>query len=310
MAGGEVRRARRMAVAAAAVVCLLTATACADDKPRATGSKPAAPQPLGAEERELLHDTEQTLLRQCMRQQGFRLWNVPLKPVPEQREFPYAVDDVTWAREHGYGSDLQERAEKLRTEDPNRRYFEGLTAEGRAAAKAALHGRDRRGGPSVTLPGGGVARRSGDGCTAQAQTRLYGDFARWFRTKTFTDNLTGLRTARVSAEPAFRKAVKDWSSCMRGKGHAYDDPGRARRAFTAPMAGKTAAATGRTRSAEVSTAVAEAECARGSGLSEVAERLHRRHGERLRAEYREQVNERLRLEHAALLRVPRLSASR
>ncbi|MFD5949810.1 hypothetical protein ACFWAZ_29290 [Streptomyces collinus] len=310
MAGGEVRRARRMAVAAAAVACLLTATACADDKPRAAGPKPAAPQPLGAEERELLHDTEQTLLRQCMRQQGFRLWKVPLKPVPEQREFPYAVDDVKWAREHGYGSDLQERAEKLRTEDPNRRYFEGLPAERRAAARAALHGRDRRGGPSVTLPGGGVARRSGDGCTAQAQTRLYGDFARWFRTKTFTDNLTGLRTARVGAEPAFRKAVKDWSSCMRGRGHAYDDPGRARRAFTAPTAGKTAAATGRTRSAEVSTAVAEAECARGSGLSEVAERLHRRHGERLRAEYREQVNERLRLEHAALLRVPGLSASR
>jgi hypothetical protein len=297
-------------VAAAAVACLLTATACADEKPRATGSEPAAPRPLGAKDRELLHDTEQALLRQCMRQQGFRLWKVSLKPVPEQREFPYVVDDVKWASEHGYGSDIQQRAEQLRTEDPNRRYFEGLPVERRSAAKAALHGRDREGGPSVTLPGGGVARRSGDGCTAQAQTRLYGDFARWFRTKTFTDNLTGLRMARVSAEPTFRKAVKDWSSCMRGKGHAYDDPVQARRAFTAPAAGRTAAAARRARSAEVSTAVAEAECARGSGLSEVAERLHRRHGERLRAEYRAQVNERLRLEHAALLRVPGLSSSR
>ncbi|MFF7871178.1 hypothetical protein ACFZCT_32705 [Streptomyces qaidamensis] len=297
-------------MAAAALACLLTATACADEKPHATGSKRAAPRPLDDTERELLHDTEQTLLRQCMRQEGFRLWKVSLKPVPEQRAFPYVVDDVKWAREHGYGSDIQQRAERLRAEDSNRRYFEGLPVERRAAAKAALHGRDRKGGPSVTLPGGGVVRRSGDGCTAQAQTRLYGDFARWFRTKTFTDNLTGLRMAGVSAEPAFRKAVKDWSSCMRGKGHAYDDPGQARRAFTAPAAGRTAAADGRSRSAEVGTAVAEAECARGSGLSEVAERLHRRHGERLRAEYREQVNERLRLEHAALLRVPGLSSSR
>ncbi|MFC8144073.1 hypothetical protein ACFUKV_20430 [Streptomyces paradoxus] len=310
MAGGGTRRAHPVAVAAAAVACLLTATACADENPRATGSEQAAPRPLGDKERELLHDTEQALLRQCMRQAGFRLWKVPLKPVPEQREFPYAVDDVKWAREHGYGSDIRQRAERLRTQDPNRRYFEGLTAERKAAAKAALHGRDRRGGPSVTLPGGGVARRSGDGCTAQAQTRLYGDFARWFRTKTFTDNLTGLRMARVSAEPAFRKAVKDWSSCMRGKGHAYNDPEQARRAFSTPAAGKTAAAAGGDRSAEVGTAVAEAECARGSGLSEVAGRLHRRHGERLRAEYREQVNERLRLEQAALLRVPALSSSR
>ncbi|MFJ5731746.1 hypothetical protein [Streptomyces paradoxus] len=191
-----------------------------------------------------MHDTEQDLLRQCMRQEGFRLWKVPLEPVPEQREFPYVVDDVKWAREHGYGSDIRQRAERLRAEDPNRRYFEGLSSERRAAAKAALHGRDRSGGPSVTLPGGGVVRRSGDGCTAQAQTRLYGDFARWFRAKTFTDNLTGLRMARVTAEPAFRKAVKNWSSCMRGTGHAYDDPGQARRAFSTPEAGKAAGGAG------------------------------------------------------------------
>ncbi|MFI8895680.1 hypothetical protein [Streptomyces paradoxus] len=296
---------------AAAMACLLTATACADEKPHATGSEPAASRPLGDKERELLHDTEQDLLRQCMRQEGFRLWKVPLEPVPEQREFPYVVDDVKWAREHGYGSDIRQRAERLRAEDPNRRYFEGLSTERRAAAKAALHGRDREGGPSVTLPGGGVVRRSGDGCTAQAQTRLYGDFARWFRTKTFTDNLTGLRMARVTAEPAYRKAVKDWSSCMRGKGHDYNTPDQARRAFSTPEAGTTAAAAGQDRSAEVGTAVAEAECAaRAGGLSEVAERLHRRHGERLRAEYRQQVNDRLRLEHAALLRVPALASSR
>ncbi|MGW6647384.1 hypothetical protein [Streptomyces iakyrus] len=135
----------------------------ADEKPRATGSEPAAPRPLGARDREPLHDTEQALLQQCMRQQGFRLWKVSLDPVPEQREFPCVVDDVKWAREHGCGSDIRQRAERLRTEDPNRRYFEGLSAERRAAAKAALHGRDREGSPSVTLPGGGVARRGGDG---------------------------------------------------------------------------------------------------------------------------------------------------
>ncbi|QLE70326.1 hypothetical protein FGW37_00730 [Streptomyces rectiverticillatus] len=61
-------------------------------------SEPSAAPPGPTEaEKDILHDAEQRLLRDCM--------------------------GAEWARQHGYGSDLERRREETRWNDPNQRYF-------------------------------------------------------------------------------------------------------------------------------------------------------------------------------------------
>lgn len=254
----------------------------------------SAPSPVSTAERSLLYDAEQTLIRQCMSRHGFTVREVPEHPIPEHRDFPYVVDDVAWAREHGYGSDLERRARALRDADPNRRYAQSLGAERRAEAMNALHGRERN-ALTVTLPSGVEAGRSDEGCTAEAETELYGDLAAWFRAEAVSQELSGLRRSQVTADPAYTGAVRAWSACMRTRGLPHPDPSAARARFLdAP--GEA------TPTEERRTAVAEAECALSSGLSDTVGRLSGRYGDALKAEHHSVFRERDRLQRAALPR--------
>ncbi|MER5216676.1 hypothetical protein ABT063_40635 [Streptomyces sp. NPDC002838] len=250
--------------------------------------------PVSTAERSLLYDAEQTLIRRCMSRHGFTVRKVPEHPLPEHRDFPYVVDDVAWAREHGYGSDLERRARALRDTDPNRRYAESLGAERRAAAMDALHGR-KRNALTVTLPSGAEVGRSDEGCTAEAETELYGDLAAWFRAEAVTQAVSGLRRSQVTADPAYTGAVRAWSACMHGRGLPHPDPAAARARFL-DTPGKG------TPTEERRTAVAEAECALSSGLSDTVGRLTSRYGDALKAEHHSVFRERDRLRRAALPR--------
>lgn len=259
-----------------------------------TEASSGVPAPASAAERSLLYDAEQTLVQRCMKRHGYTLSKVPEHPVPEQRDFPYVVDDVAWARRHGYGSDLERQARALRNADPNRRYAQSLGAERRAAALDALHGR-RRNALTVRLPSGAEVGRSDEGCTAEAERELYGDLTAWFRAEAVTQALSGLRRSQVTADPAYADAVRAWSACMRGRGLPHPTPEAARARFLDAPGEATPAE-------ERRTAVAEAECAQSSGLSRTVARLRGHYGDELRAEHRSAFRERDRLRREALPR--------
>lgn len=250
---------------------------------------PAPAGPVTAEERRILDRAESLLTRDCVTRAGFQMWLVPSPPADELRSFPYIVDDVAWARKHGFGSDLVEAVDARRLTDPNQRYVSGLSPERREAVLAALNGA-RPEGLEARLPSGGVMRRSAEGCTSEAQRRLYGDLTEWYRSSKVVADLSYLRQRRVLADPAWTAALRPWARCLRQQGYAADSPERLRESVAT-----------RGRADEIAAAVAEARCAQG-GLAATARALDARHGDELTATYHKDVAARNRLEHGALPR--------
>ncbi|WP_215453338.1 hypothetical protein [Streptomyces sp. ATCC 21386] len=288
------QRTALVGISAAAVFVVVSCNV-----PQAPRDPPvSAPSSLTEREQDLLHNAEEHLTVSCMAARGFRRWAVPRRPLPEDRDFPYVVDDAKWAARHGYGSELQARRERLRVNDPNQRYFSSLPAADQQRAVAALNGEQSADRLEVRMPTGATAGRVADGCTAQAQEELYGDLAAWFRADMIAGALPALRHQQVSADSEFKAAVKKWSTCMRDRGLGYTDPYQARAAFTRSSAPHTEAH----QRQEVRTAVAEAQCADTSGLTATARSLDRRYDTRLRERYQDAVRDRLRLAHAALPR--------
>jgi hypothetical protein len=300
----------------AVVAGLVTLGACSVRSAATGAGVPAGPADppaqVTADEERLLWDAEQLLLRDCMAEHGFKYWVAPRNPVAEDRDFPYVVDDMGWARRHGYGSDVLEQITRLRAQNPNRRYLEALPAERRRAAFAALNGEGPRPGAvarrpdelEARLPTGGVVRRSAVSCTSQAQRRLYGDLPTWYRVTKVVQNLNGVRKARVIQDPRFTAAVSAWSACMRQRGHPYADPREARAKTT--LNGSAGPRSRKAREAEVGTAVAEAACAHAAGLSAVARDLDEKYGRALDEQYRsdfttERRMQRQALNHAAMI---------
>ncbi|MBB5857561.1 hypothetical protein ACFQ05_18305 [Amycolatopsis umgeniensis] len=268
-----------------AVVCLvpLAVTGCA--------AAPELRALTGREEAEL-HDAEQFLVRDCMARHGFRLWITTYDRRAEPERFPYVIDDIDWASRHGYGTELRRNADARA--DSNKVYFDGLPAEGRKAAVAALNGTGP-GRVETVPPAGGLLSRYDNGCTSQTWRELYGDLAAWYRASKIAEALPGLWRGRVVTDPAFTAAVARWSGCMKEAGLPYESPAAARAAISAPDAGAGG-------DGEIRTAVAEATCAGRTGLAATARELDRSRQADVRAEYREGLETRLRLQLAALPR--------
>ncbi|WP_405590762.1 hypothetical protein [Streptomyces sp. NBC_01190] len=264
---------------------------------------------------------ERLLERDCMQGRGFRFWVVPPAPDSAHREFPYAVDDIAWATAHGYGSDLLARARRDAAADPNQRYLLSLPPDRRTVLIAALNG-PRPTGLTADLPGGVRVSHSDEGCTAEAERKLYGDLPAWFRATRVTAELTGERVAMVQRDPRFLSARARWAGCMKAAGLPYADPQQSRAAATEPErrpgTGATeperspGTATGpgpaASRAREIRVAVAEATCARSTGLSAVSASLDRSYGARLRRRYPRTYSDVARLSEAALPRARALIA--
>ncbi|MGW5081214.1 hypothetical protein [Micromonospora echinospora] len=263
--------------------------------PAASAPAVSAPPP-SAPPAEVLYAATQLLIRDCMQRRGFRYWPVPRRPVPELREFPYVLDDVSYARRHGYGGVLERRLQEAMAADPNARYVRELPPERGAAAVRAVNGDP--GEPDAlraTLPTGGVLRRSSHSCTSEAERRLYLDLPGWYRAVKITDNLAGLRVGRVLADPRYADGVTAWRRCMRAAGHDVADPAAARASVPEPASGSVAAG-------EVGLAVSEATCATRTGLGRLSRRLDAEHRRAVERRFRTEVADRLRLESAALPR--------
>ncbi|WP_433308371.1 hypothetical protein ACQP0U_17670 [Micromonospora sp. CA-269861] len=305
---GALRPGRRaiVVIVTLAVALPLAASSIAGARPGSTSARtapistpstdPAPAGPVGAEDRRILIRAESLLTRECMIRAGFQMWLGTSPPADELLSFPYVVDDVAWARKHGFGSDLVEAVDARRRADPNQRYVSGLSPERREAFLAALNGA-RPEGLEARLPSGGVMRRSAEGCTSEAQRLLYGDLAEWYRSSKVVADLTYLRQRRVLADPAWTAALRPWARCLRQQGYAADTPERLRESVGT-----------RGRAHEIAAAVAEARCAQ-NGLAAATRALDARHGDELTAAYHQDVAARNRLEHGALPRARAMAAA-
>jgi hypothetical protein len=253
----------------------------------------ALPRPLTAAELDLLGRARQVLTGECMARHGFR-WVLPdARPsgLPELPEFPFVVDDVQWARQHGYGSDIIQQRQKTRGADPNAQYLAALPADRRAAATVALRGPGPW-GLEVRLPDGSRVSRSDKGCESEALRGLYSDLLGWFRGTRTVNTFPSLAYERMVRDPMLEGAVEAWARCMRAAGLAYPSP----------QALRTALGPDPPQAREVRFAVAEATCATGTPLGRTARQLNQRYLAQLTDQYRAEVVTLRRLQLAALSR--------
>lgn len=276
---GAGRRFVGVGVLCAALVAVAGGIHSATDSPPASSAAAAGQEPRepSRQELSLLHEAGQILLRDCMQRKGFAYQPVKENPVPEAREFPYVLDDVAWAREHGYGTDIQHELSELRKTDANQRYFRGLPAKQRAAALTAANG-SRPLTVTARTPDGMLFQRSPKGCQSEADATLYGNLRQWFQAKVTADALTELRRARVTEDPRFAEAVKPWSACMRAAGHPSTSPADLRAATSSRRSPLP-------RNEEIALAVTEARCAHTSGLAKTARALDQQYARSLARQY-------------------------
>jgi hypothetical protein len=284
------------AVLAASAVFLVVRVAGAQE----SVVEPAVGQPSSAV-LDVLHQAQQYLLRNCMAAHGFRYSPTPRLPHAALPSFPYVVDDLAWAKLHGYGRDIKAVLDRQDRADPNTLYYQQLPADKRMTAAATLNGSTLR-GLSVTSPLGGEMSHSSDGCETKSWQQLYGNADDWFRSSTVVLNLDTVRISQVHGSAAFQTAVQPWSQCMRRTGYVVADPGTfesLREADNGPAAAAT----------DVKAATAEASCALSSGLAKTATRLDRQYGQQLLRQYRGAYELTWRLQVSALPMARRLVAA-
>jgi hypothetical protein len=145
-------------------------SACGSEQRSAAAATPASPRAVTAQETKLLDRARQILVRRCMSRHGFKVWITSRTVLPHARRFLYVVDDVAWARKHGFGADIERRAAKRGRSDPNMRYFSSLSPSRRKAALRALNGARPEGCKRACQAGSSrvgataVARRTPSGC--------------------------------------------------------------------------------------------------------------------------------------------------
>ncbi|MFD6172129.1 hypothetical protein [Streptomyces coeruleorubidus] len=296
-----------MAVIAAGV------TGCTDDGDRG-GASGATTAPRATPLRDLtyveetrLSDAEQRLVQLCMERHGFRYgWRERLT-LEEERPVGYVQDDVTWAREHGYGSRIREKTDRARREDPNYRYRAQLPATRGTAYDTALDGGRDAKQLSVDVPGGGTIRKHVGGCLAEAQTKLYGELRTWSRADAVAGNLRPLYVSDLLRDKQFTAAVAAWARCMRQSGHSYADPAEARDDVAKRASSRPGSEAFRFESR---VAVADAECARETSLKATGTEREAYYVDRLRDRYGADLDTYRRLRLHALDRAEKIVGPR
>ncbi|MDW4910884.1 hypothetical protein RB628_37615 [Streptomyces sp. ADMS] len=261
-----------------AVTGLLLVTACsAADRPSEDAGGRLRTGLTGAE-RKLLGEAEQRLITGCMRDKGFQYGLDPDGPRSEAPTRRFGLDDVAWARGHGYGlaeaARSGDRGGKAAAENsPQARYLASLPPQRQAEFDRALNGTDHA-AIVVPAPGRGQIFTSADGCQADARQRLYGDLRDWTEAKVAVVNLEYVTFDDVVAEPPYTRALADWRACMKARGLAYPSSSEAIGAVAKENRSRTA---GEAKKREVTVAVADAECNRAAGLARTGTRLQREH---------------------------------
>ncbi|RFU83405.1 hypothetical protein DY218_27955 [Streptomyces triticagri] len=243
---------------------------------------------LSAAESRAVGRAEEILVGRCMRRAGLPYWVPPAPSAAELREFPYVVDDVDWARKHGYGRELEHEKAAARDDNPNTRYAQRLPASRERAYDRALNG-DREHTLTVTAPNGDRVVRATTGCRATARGELYGDTAAWARVTAVLEHLPDV-SRTVTDSPYYRRHERAWAGCMRDTGYAVNSPRQARSSLPPAAPHRT----------ETRLATAEARCAQSSGLARAVAGLQRQSQEQARLPYEDVVRAHTRMRLAAL----------
>lgn len=224
---------------------------------------------------------EQDLVLQCMQRQGFRYWPVPVASVAERKVGAYVVDDISWARQYGYGRPFDTAAMKTHSDHPNITYANALPKKERVRYSRALDG-NFTGTITAELPSGGSVRTPRDGCYAQAREELYGDYPTWFRAKKAVTSLTPLYVPRILRDKRLTNTVAAWSRCMKAAGRPFQSPDAIRRERENLIRGMSESQALRSESA---LAVTEATCAQRTSLGKTARALEMEYRNKMARDY-------------------------
>lgn len=267
---------RRAFMSLCAVVAATAAvtTGCAggdggDGGGRAQGDSRPRPKALTWQQELRVSDAQQRLTSQCMKRHGFTYWEDRSLTLEESRPVRYVQDDVEWARKYGYGGRIDAKNQKVRESNPIGTYRQSLTPSRRAAFDVALDGGDDASMLTAPLPGGGEIRKRLGGCTEEAEQKLYGDPAEWFRTSKVVAGLNALYGEDLMKDRQLTTALRAWSRCMKKAGQPYKDPQAARDAVRVNTSRLGEARADEAFAAERKTAVADATCARDTSLRAV-----------------------------------------
>ncbi|GAB2879111.1 hypothetical protein GCM10027074_54290 [Streptomyces deserti] len=297
-------------VAATAAVAVLTGcTSGPGSGEPAAAARPAEPvRELTQAEQARLGHAEERLIQRCMADEGFRYWVDPPPSADTLRAFTrgFVLSDVAWAREHGYGEELQRAYLSAKKRDRNLAYRNSLSPTLRERYVTALSGGPESPVLSVGLPAGGAVRTLDGGCRHVARAELYGDTEAFFRADKIATNLTPVYTPKLVRDKRFTAALRSWSDCMHGAtGRRYADPDAVRTDLHQRIDGLDAS---KARAVEVGTAVAEATCAQETGLRDTLTLLDRTYGDPVRERHAEEIATSNRMKLTALRRADRIGA--
>jgi hypothetical protein len=281
----------RLPMLSAVLGVAMLLTACSAS---ATDSAPI-PKPVTARQAALLEWAENVLTSACMRRAGFSTW-IPQRTAPQLPDFQYVVDDVVWARKHGYGLDVIQQIDRYRQTDPNRRYTMRLPPARRHEYVAALNGRAPT-GLRVELPNGSTVSASDQSCTSQAARSLYGDLQAWFTSSRISRFLPRIVYGEVVKDERYRTALAEWSSCVRRLGLNYQTPEALRAAALKPPS---------SRPKEIRYATIEAVCANQTSFAGAIRLLDQAASARVDRRYHKEVTAYRNLQRAALQRAATL----
>ncbi|MEV4040437.1 hypothetical protein [Streptomyces umbrinus] len=299
---------RKAVISLLLVSAAITGCGSAQHTPQNTASPSAggARQLTDAEELRI-SDAQQRLIGTCMRRQGFKYWEAERLSLEESRTLGYVLDDVGWARKHGYGSRIEAKETAARASNPNLAYRKSLSEQRRQAYDEALDEGIDAPVIAIEIPGGGTLRKRMGGCVAESEKKLYGDPRAWFRAEKAVGHLRSLYVPRVLADQRFSAAQNAWSRCMNRAGYAYKDPGASRQSAVA-QASRTAEP--KAFEAERKLAVADATCARNTDLRPIGEERESHYVAQLRDRYGEALDTHSRLQHQALDRAKKIVGPR
>ncbi|MBA2947073.1 hypothetical protein [Streptomyces himalayensis] len=310
------RRAFSSACTAAAIVALTMAGCTANETDQSDSARQR--QDTSAEnttsqgreltdaEQILVQRAEELLVKKCMEGEGFKYWVGPLPTVDDLKGGGYVLTNADWAKEHGYGSRLEEQVQVAQRNDPNHAYANGLSQKDRVRYSTALEGGPSSGMLTAELPRGGAIQTPRDSCRVDAKDQLYGDFEAWFQVEKTATNLTALYAPDLVKDERFVNAVKDWSACMREAGHDYGDPPQIRERLPELTKGLS---TEKAYAAEVELAVAEATCAVQTPLAATARALQTEYRDNKLKQYSEDIAAYQRMRLAALARAEDITGS-
>lgn len=189
---------------------------------------------LSEEEAGLLYRAEQHLVALCMREAGqpYEEMEPPQRKPLEEHWSWLGRTDRALAGEHGYvvlathePGGINPPRSRLRSDaerDAWSRAFNGEPWSSTGGPTGLRFASSTRGLATRAATSG---RQAAGGCFGQMSRELYGDQSRHTSLSTFVSNtLRAEVDRRVQADPRLQRAERAWSSCMRDRGHDFEDP--------------------------------------------------------------------------------------